>query len=137
MTSFCLQIKVPLLRDVLKLIAYGEGELNMERTCLERVYPAPNTPSLLCNQRMLPQTSLKSRKIDNNHLCHSLSESDNHIHKNPEVGFSAEHKESNNLSSALDLGRSNKSKRGVFYGLVQQCCYVIDFPKYLLCPISW
>ncbi|XP_078486450.1 tubulin polyglutamylase TTLL11-like [Ciona intestinalis] len=34
------QIKVPLLRDSLRLIAYGENEVDMSKSCLERIYPA-------------------------------------------------------------------------------------------------
>ena len=62
-TLIVFQIKIPLLRDVLRLIAYGESEIDMKKSCLQRIYPIPSAS----NHNVTRQHTQNTKKLIQRH----------------------------------------------------------------------
>ncbi|XP_076807145.1 uncharacterized protein LOC143450469 isoform X1 [Clavelina lepadiformis] len=60
------QIKVPLLRDTVRVIAYGERQIDMEKSCLQRVYP-------LYRNKQHNQDQFTSGKTTNNAIKRTVN----------------------------------------------------------------
>ena len=70
------QIKVPLIRDSLRLIAFGEDEYFHEESCLKRIYPpyAKCQRSAISAEKLKINQSTTDRSKINPHLAHKDEE---------------------------------------------------------------